>query len=51
MLQFWLSLNIFYFHDEPPMRLDTSYYNISEVISFLQKYEKKMIAHINKWAL
>jgi hypothetical protein len=45
MLQFWLSLNIFYFHDEPPMRLDTSYYNISEVISFLQKYEKKMIAH------
>jgi hypothetical protein len=45
MLQFWLSLNIFYFHDEPPMRLDTSYYNISEVISFLQKYEQKMIAH------
>jgi hypothetical protein len=41
MLQFWLSLNIFYFHDEQPMRLDT----ISEVISFLQKYEQKMIAH------
>jgi uncharacterized membrane protein len=41
MLQFWLGLNIFYFHDEQPMRLDTSYYNISEVLSFLQKYEQK----------
>jgi len=26
------------------MRLNISYYNISEVLSFLQKYEQKMIA-------
>ena len=27
------------------MRLNTSYNNISEVLSLLQKYKQKMIAH------
>jgi DNA polymerase sigma len=29
------------------MRLDTSYNNIREVLSILQKYKQKMIAHNN----
>ena len=41
-----VSLSKFYFHDEQPMRLNINYYNItSEVLSFLQKYDQKMIAH------
>ena len=36
-----ISLNIFYLH----MGLDTSYDNISEVLSLLQRYKQKIIVH------
>jgi hypothetical protein len=39
------SLSIFYLHKKLQMGLNTNYNNITEVLSLLQKYKQKMIAH------